>query len=744
MKKLLIAALALTMGVSCMAFAACGSEGADEELAKNVIQNVIELHSDIGVETPNDYEVYGQVKFEGESYAVSWSATSNVDLNGIVDIGKMNETTKKIKVSIGEPTVAVEYKLTASVTVGKVTESTSFDKKVPAASATSTVAEVKAILATLKENTTYQENGADKVFYVKGYVTDAGAINGNYGLKDVYIADTQGASQADSVYVYNINWGGALEKSSTNPLHVNDVVVVKGYLKNYNGKLQIAQSGSGSSATYPEITSWKQAELSDKEKVAAAKAEVSLAATRFVKAQDVTLTETLSGATLTWAVKGTSDLVSIEGYKLKIKVPATPGEEKVTITVTIECGAEKDTKDFELTLVNTGELVLDHAGTETDPFSAVDAQAIAASLGNDEYYKGGDVDPKLVYLKGYVVDAGSWNSQYNNLNRVYVADTYAADKDKTADDVFLIFRIVPDSTYIKKDGDLKKGDLIVCSGFIQNYQGDTPELTYNGQTNVTCVSKTDYVKTDADKVAEALANVPSTMTVAKTGDSPLPESSNADVKFEWKLTEGTAATVADGKINVASLPSADATVKVTVTATCGDAKDTKVVTVTIKASGTKLVEASLDFVTNFATYAKDWDTSYGAHEVSFAEVGVNDINGKVAFTNADKQASGNTIDDRPVIASKNDPVYVTLSVEGVTISEIEFDLKQWASKYFSDLHLEYYDGSKWVTCSEKITIPAKLKATGIPAGVTQVRLYALGGSSSNIQVGLSAINITVS
>lgn len=120
-----------------------------------------------------------------------------------------------------------------------------------------TVAEVNEIFATLEKGTTYQVDGKDKEVYIKGYVTDAGK-SGNYGLNNVYIADVAGTAKDDSVLVYSINWNDILQKGSA--LKVGDLVVIKGFLKDFNGTKEVADGKPGDSKIYPVVIVVESAE----------------------------------------------------------------------------------------------------------------------------------------------------------------------------------------------------------------------------------------------------------------------------------------------------------------------------------------------------------------------------------------------------------------------------------------------------------------------------------------------------
>ena len=138
MKKLLSAALVLTMGVTCAgSLAACGgeSESNDAEVAKKAIASINSLYE--GKKTiDNDYTVLGQTKVDGELYNVNWSVSSATfnNLNDYVKVSAEMNDKKEYTVSVTKAETAIEYKLKASVTVGKETATAEYERAVTAKS----------------------------------------------------------------------------------------------------------------------------------------------------------------------------------------------------------------------------------------------------------------------------------------------------------------------------------------------------------------------------------------------------------------------------------------------------------------------------------------------------------------------------------------------------------------------------------------------------------------------------------
>lgn len=157
---------------------------------------------------------------------------------------------------------------------------------------------------------------------------------------------------------------------------------------------------------------------------------------------------------------------------------------------------------------------------------------------------------------------------------------------------------------------------------------------------------------------------------------------------------------------------------------------------------TKAETYTFDFVSNFKSYASSWGTSYASRTLTATTLGADFTSATFTLSNASKQTG--TITDRPTLASKGTVQYVTVEVTGKTIQSITFNLQQWGTKTLNDIHIEYYDGTNWVTCSNKITTPSELTSYELPEGVTQVRLsYYSSGTSSNKQLGITSIDMTL-
>ena len=237
MKKLLSSVLALSMGLTCaVSFTACGKKSnGDEKIAGQVLEAVWTTYVDkyVDAETPNDYEVIGQYPIENAFYTIDWSVNVSADK---VKVTAMNETTKMVTIDVNEKTSeAINYELTASVTVGKYTGSRTFTGlKVPAYKVTS-----NAEYWAAKDGDTLVCTGTVTAFAKK----DDGA-SGNH----IYFEDADGG-----YYAYNLT-------ELPEGLEIGSEIQVTGTAKMYYGLMEITNCtveilGKGTAVTPKDITS---------------------------------------------------------------------------------------------------------------------------------------------------------------------------------------------------------------------------------------------------------------------------------------------------------------------------------------------------------------------------------------------------------------------------------------------------------------------------------------------------------
>lgn len=592
----------------------------------------------------------------------------------------------------------------------------------------------------------------DELVHVKGYIVEVGTLKTDYNnYEGTYIADTADKSKDDegAIQVYRLDAKEG-QPIAGRPHAKGDYVVVKGYIGEYNSKLQVTYKGS----VNPQVVTIDRVAdqgKSDAEKVAEALATIKNPTYKY-EAGTVNLKAKEGDVDLSWKVKEGDD-VSIVNNVMTIGEAAT--EHPVTLTVTATCGnvSTDNTKDITITVIaHTTK------GTETDPYTVADIDAILSTLANKATYQLNGAD-KLIYVRGYVVAAGS-DGTYGRDN-VKIADTAEAT------DGTLIYGHNYD-TNLPKGSDLEVGDKVLVSGYLKVYN-DVKEIA-NSATRPVIKIVQKVQLTDAQKVEKALAAVKDTLTaITATGETVLPVSTVDDVTFTWALATDNEAqnveiTDEGKKLSVTALPTdADATVKLVVTAYCGEVStgNTKNVTVTVKKpNGGDVSSLNIDFSTKFSTYSGSWATGYASKELSFSDLGISDATGKVIFSRVSKQS--NTINDKPVVAANNSTEYVTVELpENMPITKVEFTLQAWtAKKYFKDIHIEYsVDGSTWQSCSDvtkllkqddyptKDGVLAPIVVTSnanLPSTAIKVRLSITTELTNNTQIGVSSVDLTYS
>lgn len=285
-----------------------------------------------------------------------------------------------------------------------------------------------------------------------------------------------------------------------------------------------------------------------------------------------------------------------EDDMITVYISRDEADVEYTLTATAKYGKSKASFDFNRNLVGLGKIYTTAEIAALDQNKSVSIQSGSYT---NKYYSEDNETAAVVAVRGYIVDEGSWSDTYNNFTNVYIADTYSAEMNKNSTGALQVYRLKTDEVYILGENDVERGTRVTLQGCIQFYNG-SPELTYQGSTDVTCIGMNKIIKTESQRVSEALEKVSSTMEISVAGATNLPTPSVKQVSFSWALKSGTAAAVSGSQLIVSSLPSADATVVITVTATCGSATEKKDITVTIKAP--LAVGTSVKF--DFASVAK--------------------------------------------------------------------------------------------------------------------------------------------
>lgn len=482
-----------------------------------------------------------------------------------------------------------------------------------------------------------------------------------------------------------------LKGEGCDTLAVGDKITVTGNIVNYNGTIEF-----NSGCTLDSKTT-------------ATAEEIAIAKFAFVElAKEVTENFTLPEG-ITWTVKeGTA--ITIDG----VNATVVRGDADATVVITGTLNGH--TRDFTVVVKAT-----DGGSVEPpveDVMTVAEALAAANALGKDEY------SAEKVYVEGVIAEITKFDSGRSSYT------FYIKDADGT--DQLTVFSC-------KTTADITKiyvGDTVKVYGYLQNYKGNTPEVTYQGDENPVFVTLTRG--TSAITVAEN-DNVTVTLS-AQSGEN--------GTEFSFTIVVDTPEYVlASVAVNGTTVTATDGVYRAII-----DGPTTVVVSGYVPSTETSNV--TVDFKANFGTYGGSWSNSYAEHTITSADLGVDASQAtfNVVLSNASKQTG--TITDMPCLASKNTAQYVTVSLSSGTIAGVTFNLKEWsAKKMFTTITIEYTtDGSTWqptnvglvdgtaTTISPNFTT---VSAVDLTEGVIGVRLVYVGNSSKNQQIGLEGLTLTV-
>lgn len=453
------------------------------------------------------------------------------------------------------------------------------------------------------------------------------------------------------------------------------------------------------------------AEPTDAEKVAADKAALQLEETY---TENFTLPTTgVNGSAITWAVtEGTA--ITVDGAAATVIRGAE--DATVTLTATITCGEESDTKAFTVTVPAEGTAL---PGTEEDPYTVAEAIEVTSALAADAY------STDKVYLVGVVESITKFDSGRSSYTFLV--------KDPDGNQTFTVYSCKTTAEITQ----IYVGDTVTCYGYLQNYGGHTLGMTYQGDDNPVFVSITRG--TSAITVTEN-ENVAVTTSINSGANG---------TEFTFTIQVNTANyTVASVTVNGAVVTANEEGVYTSVIA--GPTEIT--VAGYVPSEGEKTV--NVNFATNFEDYAGNWGTSYTSRTITSAQLGVDASEAvfTVVLSNANHQQS--TITDIPTICAKNSLQYATINLSSGTFNSVTFNLREWnSSKKFVTLTLEYTtNGTEWTATNVGIidgtatAISAgytTMTISDLPDGVIGVRFAYKASSSSNTQIGLEGLVLVV-
>ena len=223
-------------------------------------------------------------------------------------------------------------------------------------------------IALAKEKCPNKDNVTEEMVFVKGYISKVPADKGSY-VQNIYLVDALGNEVSFLVYSAN-------ETAENTDPYINDLVVIKGYIKNYSGTLEMADKTVDGTKVYPEfvaITRGTSTIAVDEN--SSADATVTLAATSGVNGTLFTFTVALGEGILL-------DSVKVNG----VEVQATEGTYTATVKgnslVKVETHKEGEARP-ELAASIT--LDADHKATADGKDSFTDGDLVVGNSGTNNY-----------------------------------------------------------------------------------------------------------------------------------------------------------------------------------------------------------------------------------------------------------------------------------------------------------------------------------------------------------------------
>lgn len=390
------------------------------------------------------------------SYKEGKAPTVTIDATGITNTNVFDGT------AAGKLSATVTYNETA-VEGATVTWSGNNDNVATIDASTGAVTLVAAgsvtFTATFAGNTNYTETSATYQMTVTNIDPNApGTVNNPYtvaqaraaidagaGTQDVYakgiVSEILKITAGDHVN-FNISVDGKTTSDQLQAFHckgatgvdvfsvqVGDNVVIKGQPGIYNGAYELGE-----------------AQLVSRTAPAVAVPTFSPAADTYTRTQNVTISCTTEGASIYYTTDGTDPTSSSTAY-----TGAIPVSESQTIKAIAIKGA-----DVSLVATATYTIAsIEHAGTETDPYTVADAlAAIGINTGVEGVYATGIVS-KIVT---------AYNSEYGNISYNISAD------GSTESDQLQAYRGKGiGGAVFTSDNDIQVGDVVVIKGNLTKY-----------------------------------------------------------------------------------------------------------------------------------------------------------------------------------------------------------------------------------------------------------------------------------
>lgn len=474
-RSVIICALVLILCLS--AFVACDKDKGPQEPDLSGLENVKKLIHNMykdkdGATATADFEVLNKYG----DYTVEWTVTvTEGDQNGVKIVEGSKENYVKVQV---DTKAAADIKFVLKATVKdnqghSLAVGDGYNMTVPKNELRDAVAGVEGVEGVAYKIVMTQSN-VGKTLYLNGKMVATYYFGGTEDVTaavDVYVevvSATEGTYRIYTTidgakkYIEIVPSGSHInvkynDEISGNPWTWNDT------LKTYQTHVEGAQGktdGNYALGTYGDKTTFSAQlvtnkdsffaqlygqpapEKTDEQKVALAKAKLTLNETEHANNFELPLTGEYN-TTISWAVKGESNVLAINGKDAIVTKPETASE-KVTIVATIKSGDKTDTKEFEITIL--GETPK-YTVTWTDAKLTATYGENQALLSTEKVEKGTEVTFTVDVPAGQVVTSVKANDKtiadaaYKNTFKVTVTEnttitvTYTAYTVSTVADV---------------------------------------------------------------------------------------------------------------------------------------------------------------------------------------------------------------------------------------------------------------------------------------------------------------------
>ena len=349
----------------------------------------------------------------------------------------------------------------------------------------------------------------------------------------------------------------------------------------------------------------------------------SVEAGTYLSAQSVSISCETEGATIQYK---TTENGEWQNYSTPINVNET---------MTILAKATKTGMDeSEIAIVNYTIVIIEHEGTEEDPYSVADARNLIDQ---------GEPYPQNVYATGIVSEiVTAYNSQYGNISYNISAD------GETSSDQLEVFRGKSyNGENFTSEDDIQVGDIVVVYGNLKNYNGTYEFDAGNQLVSLERPQSTDPVINANNP--EILAYDATSGSIAYTITNPVEGVTlQATTTAEW----------------ISNVTVGESVVTFTTTANEGTADRNATITLSYTGATDKVVTVTQGhFVADFATLPFNWAGGTSAALEDLAGVTVNCDPSDYAASNAPYRVKFNEDGHYILIKTNEQPAVVSVGIK---------------------------------------------------------------------------------